>query len=112
VSLKGPDKIKELTLIDGYNPQGGERMSEHFVCPDCGPHISADEDGLCAGCGAECKAEPCGCQAEISRLQAENEALRQAARKMLEAIVQPFLFTKEEKKQRAAHLRQLIEGSK
>lgn len=23
-----------------------------WVCPDCGPFAAADEDGLCASCGA------------------------------------------------------------
>lgn len=25
----------------------------HYVCPGCGPHVMADEDGCCGICGAE-----------------------------------------------------------
>ena len=25
-----------------------------FVCPTCGPLVSADEDGCCTMCGADC----------------------------------------------------------
>jgi hypothetical protein len=25
---------------------------EEFICPGCGPGVAADEDGLCATCGA------------------------------------------------------------
>jgi hypothetical protein len=34
--------------------------AEHFRCPECGPHVRADEDGCCATCGADCVGEPCG----------------------------------------------------
>lgn len=32
----------------------------HFRCPECGPHVAADEDGCCAACGTDCVGEPCG----------------------------------------------------
>ena len=28
-----------------------------WTCPECGPCVAADEDGCCAMCGADCKAE-------------------------------------------------------
>lgn len=54
-------------------------MSEpsRFDCPQCGPGVSADEDGCCASCGADCAVqvdgEPCkfcGCRptADTGRL--------------------------------------------
>lgn len=30
----------------------------HFVCPECGPLVSVDEDGCCAMCGADCEMKP------------------------------------------------------
>lgn len=30
---------------------------EHFVCPECGPRVKADEDGCCATCGRDCRVE-------------------------------------------------------
>jgi predicted amidophosphoribosyltransferase len=38
------------------------RQTEHFVCPDCGHHVEADEDGCCTMCGADCTVTPCNCQ--------------------------------------------------
>jgi hypothetical protein len=40
-------------------------MREHFVCPDCGPHVSADEDGCCATCGRDAKIEACLCREQM-----------------------------------------------
>ena len=34
----------------------------HFVCPDCGKHVKADEDGCCVHCGADCTGEVCHCK--------------------------------------------------
>lgn len=31
----------------------------HAVCSQCGPHVSADVDGCCKTCGADCEIEPC-----------------------------------------------------
>ena len=33
-------------------------FKEIFVCPECGPLVSADEDGCCATCGAACEILP------------------------------------------------------
>lgn len=30
----------------------------HFICPECGPHVSTDEDGCCVTCGADCDKNP------------------------------------------------------
>ena len=30
-------------------------LPEHFVCPDCGPFVAADDDGCCIHCGADCE---------------------------------------------------------
>lgn len=34
-------------------------MREHFVCPNCGPHVRADEDGCCGTCGRDTTEEAC-----------------------------------------------------
>jgi hypothetical protein len=38
-----------------------DEPQEHFVCPDCGPHVKVDEDGCCAMCGADCTVDDCSC---------------------------------------------------
>lgn len=42
-------------------------MSEHWTCHECGPHVAADEDGCCSGCGSDCASEPCVCRALLVR---------------------------------------------
>lgn len=34
---------------------------EHFECPDCGPHVAADEDGRCSTCGRDTVVVKCDC---------------------------------------------------
>jgi len=34
---------------------------EHFECPTCGPHVSADEDGCCSTCGQDTIVTGCEC---------------------------------------------------
>ncbi len=31
----------------------------HFYCGDCGPHVAADEDGLCGQCGGDTVVQAC-----------------------------------------------------
>jgi hypothetical protein len=38
------------------------QQTEHFVCPDCGPHVAVDEDECCAYCGEDCSITKCECQ--------------------------------------------------
>jgi hypothetical protein len=75
-------------VIDAPAPQQprGEGPM-HFVCPDCGEHVAADEDGCCAMCGADCTGAACRCvvtptpdpsDAEIARLRAECNEWRMA----------------------------------
>jgi len=33
----------------------------HWVCPECGPHATSDEDGCCVLCGEDLSNEPCIC---------------------------------------------------
>lgn len=40
------------------SPRNGE--AAHFICPDCGLHVAADEDGCCAQCGRDTVQGPCG----------------------------------------------------
>ena len=48
-----------------YEPPRSERKSPargYWTCPDCGPHVKADEDGCCVTCGTDCVAHedpPC-----------------------------------------------------
>lgn len=34
---------------------------EHFECPDCGPHVAADENGCCSTCGRDTIVAKCDC---------------------------------------------------
>lgn len=45
----------------------------HFVCPDCGPHVKADEDWCCTMCGRDCNASGCRCEAKAARLATLRE---------------------------------------
>ena len=38
-------------------------IPQHFVCPDCGPHVAADGEGECIKCGGGCFVEDCTCAA-------------------------------------------------
>ncbi len=54
--------------------------AEHFRCPECGPHVRADEDGCCSTCGADCAGEPCGghvCGDVLAAAEAELKRLRE-----------------------------------
>ena len=46
---------------DPAKATGEKEVFEHFVCPECGKHAKADEDGCCATCGEDCTHEPCDC---------------------------------------------------
>lgn len=50
---------EEATTIGDYVPNPHDDAPEHFRCPDCGPHVCADEDGCCKTCGADCAIEAC-----------------------------------------------------
>jgi hypothetical protein len=50
-------------------------MTEHFVCPDHGAHVAADEDGCCTVCGADCVVEDCVCLASETARADKAEAL-------------------------------------
>jgi hypothetical protein len=58
-------------------------MREHFVCPDCGPHVSADEDGCCATCGRDAKIEACLCREQMQAKLAAALRERDEARALL-----------------------------
>ena len=54
------DIIRELLeIIERAGPSG---TAEHFVCPNCGPHVRVDEDGCHVSCGTACFHEPCKCE--------------------------------------------------
>jgi len=55
-----------------------KRPKMHFVCPECGPHVPADEDGCCATCGADCKGAKCRCKKAVLE-RAEAYLKRKAA---------------------------------
>ena len=69
-------------------------MNEHFCCPECGPHVPADEDGCCATCGEDCGIEPCEghvcgtllsvAKERIVKLETEKAMLQEWATSMLD----------------------------
>lgn len=40
---------------------------EHFECPNCGPHVAADEEGCCSTCGRDVVVAGCECLDQRSR---------------------------------------------
>ncbi len=54
-------------------------IKQCFVCPSCGPHVAADEDGCCASCGQDCLSGACNCVSEQAFL-AEVERRAAATR--------------------------------
>jgi methionyl-tRNA synthetase len=84
-------------------------------CNACGDYLrpcrctlTAENKKLKEELGSKC--DLCEASTAARSWQAENEALRQAAGELVEAVEEPFLFTQDEKKQRAATLRQLLKG--
>lgn len=63
--------------------------AEHWVCPDCGPHVAADEDGCCATCGVEAYGEACGghvCGTRLFAAEAERDHLAARVAALTEAL--------------------------
>ena len=68
----------------------------HWVCPDCGPHISADEDGSCAMCGrdatqAACLGQVCGDR--LAAAEARATAAEGALGRIIHAYSHPQTHT-------------------
>jgi hypothetical protein len=60
------DPLPQPTMRCGLQP-------EHFRCQNCGPHVRADEEGICASCGADTTIEPCAPSDKALRKQAEGK---------------------------------------
>ena len=62
MNLKGKIGGVEVELNKPEPVPGEKEPFMHFVCPDCGKHVKADEDGCCVHCGADCTGEVCHCR--------------------------------------------------
>lgn len=65
-----------MSIADTVKFKAALEKHEHFVCPECGPHIAADEDGCCALCGADCILDECPgsvCASDYVLVKAERD---------------------------------------
>ena len=46
---------KTLAGLDKKDEENDDVFKPHWECPQCGPHVKADEDGCCSMCGATCR---------------------------------------------------------
>lgn len=58
-TCKHVNQVKPRLCHWNYEMDPGHTAAEMFVCPDCGAHVAADEDGCCRYCGKDCHTEAC-----------------------------------------------------